>query len=291
MLGLQYKLVYKRGLDNKVADALSRNQHPEQLGVISFSTPRWLESIIEGYLKDPKTKELLSELSVTGSNEKGFSLVDGVIRYKSRIWLGNHSEAHRAVMLALHSSGLGGHSGITATYQKVKSLFAWPHMKQDIITFVNSCQVCSQAKPEHYKLPGLQHLPVPHQAWHTICLYFIEGLPKSKSFDTRASSPASLSGLPLGLFLHFTAALSPFPRLARTVAVARQARRVGGPHRGGGPTAVVGRRLRHGEGGHGLGGERTRGMGCGGEVTQLCVVPCTRRKMGFVVGSSVGDRF
>lgn len=144
-----------------------------------------METIVEGYLQDPKTKELLTELSVTGSNDKGFTLVDGVIRYKSKIWLGSHTEAHKVVMLALHSSGLGGHSGITTTLHKVKSMFAWPHMKQDITDFVNSCQVCNQAKPEHCKLPGLlQPLPIPPQAWHTICLDFIEGLPKSKVFDT-----------------------------------------------------------------------------------------------------------
>jgi len=58
-------------------------------------------------------------------------------------------------------------------------------MKQDIKNYVSSCQICSQAKPEHCKLPGLlQPLPVPPQAWHTVCLDFIEGLPKSKSFDT-----------------------------------------------------------------------------------------------------------
>jgi len=49
----------------------------------------------------------------------------------------------------------------------------------------DSCQICSQAKTEHCKLPGLlQPLTVPPQAWHTVCLDFIEGLPKSKGFDT-----------------------------------------------------------------------------------------------------------
>jgi len=111
--------------------------------------------------------------------------VDGIIKYKGKIWLGNHKEAHQAVLLALHASGLGGNSGITATYHKVKALFYWPNMKQDIRDYISKCQVCSQAKSEHCRLPGLLHpLPVPSQAWHTISLDFIEGLPKSKSYDT-----------------------------------------------------------------------------------------------------------
>jgi len=124
LLGLQYKILYKKGLENKVADALSRQAEPGTVAAISTSTPRWLEIIVEGYTKDDQTKQLLTELIITGSNDKGFSLFDGLIKYKNRIWLGNHTEAHRVVLLALHSSGLGGHSGITATYHKVRALFA-----------------------------------------------------------------------------------------------------------------------------------------------------------------------
>ncbi|CAO2206554.1 unnamed protein product [Urochloa humidicola] len=185
LLGLQYKICYKKGLENRAADALSRQSHSVEVMALSTSIPKWLETVIEGYQSDPKSKELLTELSLTGSNEKGYTLVDGVIRYKGRIWLGNHKEAHQAILLALHSSGVGGHSGITATYHKIKNLFAWPGMKEDIKNYVQACQVCSQAKPEHCKLPGLlQPLPIPPQAWHTVSLDFIDGLPKSKNFDT-----------------------------------------------------------------------------------------------------------
>ena len=89
------------------------------------------------------------------------------------------------MLLALHSSGLGGHSGITATYQKIKSLFAWPHMKHDIRKYIDACNICQQAKVEHTKTPGtLQPLPIPTHAWTIISLDFVEGLPKSQKFDT-----------------------------------------------------------------------------------------------------------
>lgn len=185
LLGLQYKIIHKKGLDNPAADALSRQPATPTLLAISSTTPRWLEIIVEGYQADDQSKQLLAKLTLTGSNEKGFSLVDGIIRYKGRIWLGSHKEAHNAILLALHSSGLGDHSGITATYQKIKALFAWPHMKQDVKDYISACEVCAQAKPEHNRLPGLlQPLPIPEFAWHTISLDFIEGLPKSKTYDT-----------------------------------------------------------------------------------------------------------
>lgn len=81
LLGLQYKILYKKGLDNKAADALSRQAKPVTLQAISASVPRWLEIIVEGYSQDPETKQLLTKLSLTGSNDKGYTLSDGRIRY------------------------------------------------------------------------------------------------------------------------------------------------------------------------------------------------------------------
>ena len=139
LLGLQYKLVYKKGPDNKAADALSRQSTTETVHAISVSTPKWLEIIVEGYQQDPQAKQLLTELSVVPNNAKGYELVDGIIKYKGKIWMANHKEAHQAVLLALHASGLGAHSCITATYHKVKALFYWPNMKQDIQDYIAKC--------------------------------------------------------------------------------------------------------------------------------------------------------
>jgi hypothetical protein len=35
LLGLRYKIVYRKGTENQAADALSRRDHPEQLSVVS----------------------------------------------------------------------------------------------------------------------------------------------------------------------------------------------------------------------------------------------------------------
>lgn len=50
------------------------------------------------------------------------------------------------------------------TYNKIKALFAWPNLKEDVKNYVAKC-VCQQAKLVHSTLPGLlQPLPVPQQA-------------------------------------------------------------------------------------------------------------------------------
>jgi hypothetical protein len=92
--------------------------------------------------------------------------------------------AQQHILQSLHASGIGGHSGVLATYQRAKRMFAWPNMKQTVTTFVSTCTTCQQAKSEHVKLPGfLQPLPTPPFPWHTVSLDFVEGLPKSQGFD------------------------------------------------------------------------------------------------------------
>jgi hypothetical protein len=91
---------------------------------------------VNGYVTDTQATRLLTELAITGHNAHGYTIQVGVIRYKGRIWLGAHKEDHRAVLLDLHNSSLGGHSGIQRTYSKVKKLLYWPNMKNYIIQYV-----------------------------------------------------------------------------------------------------------------------------------------------------------
>lgn len=180
LMDLSFKIQYKKGSTNAAADALSRCQHVSTDHVLSISscTPSWLGNLQDSYTKDPDTTKLLAESAITTNNDAGFSLQQGIIRYKGHIWIGNNKLAQNHILQALHVSGIGGHSGIQVTYQRVKSLFAWPKMKQDVTHFVQSCATCQQAKAEHVKLPGLlQPLAMPDRAWKVVNLDFIEGLP------------------------------------------------------------------------------------------------------------------
>lgn len=80
----------------------------------------------------------------------------------------------------MHQSFYGGHSSILGTYIRLKRVFYWPKMKADIIKWVQSCEICARAKPDHGPYPGLlQPLPIPSRAWSHISMDFVEGLPKS----------------------------------------------------------------------------------------------------------------
>jgi hypothetical protein len=80
LLGLQYKVIYKKGILNKPANALSRQDHQEDLTTISISKPTWMETVIEGYHSDAMAQALLTELALIDKNDKGYELVDGIIK-------------------------------------------------------------------------------------------------------------------------------------------------------------------------------------------------------------------
>jgi hypothetical protein len=188
LLGLQFKILYKKGTENSAADALSRlpsvSTHcSQEFYALSTSQAVWLQELTSTYVTHPATAELLASLTIS-SPQGHFSLHNGVIRYKSRIWVASAPSLQTKIIQAFHSSAIGGHSGFLVTYMKIKKLFAWPAMKQMVHQAVTECLICQQAKCERVKYPGLlQPLPVPAHAWQVVSIDFIEGLPKSKGCD------------------------------------------------------------------------------------------------------------
>lgn len=87
LLGLQYQVVYKKGVENKAADALSRKvveKHGELI-VVSTCVLTWLQELAEGYKHDVQTSRVLSELGMGTSNHPKFQMKDGSLRYAGRI--------------------------------------------------------------------------------------------------------------------------------------------------------------------------------------------------------------
>lgn len=174
------------GSTNNAVDALSRREDENvgQLSAISASTPMWLHQIAKGYEQDSFSSQLLAQLAIDAAAREHYSLKDGLIRYKGRIWVGDNSKLQKQLIHELHSNPVGGHSGFPVTYRRIKHLFAWQGMKKQIQDQLKQCQICLQAKPERVKYPGLlQPLPVSPGAWQVITLDFIEGLPHSHKYN------------------------------------------------------------------------------------------------------------
>ena len=116
LMGYQYKICYKKGDTNKAADALSRATHATSvLSAISVAQPVWLQSLQDSYADNSDSQQVLSSLSLQ-SPQGHFSLQQGIIKYKSAIWLGHSEQLQQKVVHQFHASSLGGHSGFLVTY-------------------------------------------------------------------------------------------------------------------------------------------------------------------------------
>lgn len=115
-----------------VIDALSRVAHMLVVQAVSSVQPAWIQEVLNSYATNPKAQQLLQRLAVSSPDTVGFSLDKGLIRHNNTIWIGQNSALQTKLIAAFHSSAIGGHSGVAATYYKLNKHFAWKRMKQDV---------------------------------------------------------------------------------------------------------------------------------------------------------------
>jgi hypothetical protein len=139
-----------------VAGALSRlsepSSHQEEasISLISFPTPAWVSNLKSSYLADPQTMALLQSLQQGDSGPKGFSLQQGIIIRKGRLWLLKHSPFQHQVLEFIHSNLPAGHSRYHNIVHEAKANFYWPGIHKDIKQFVRECPICQENKHETY---------------------------------------------------------------------------------------------------------------------------------------------
>ncbi|XP_060210958.1 uncharacterized protein LOC132637972 [Lycium barbarum] len=111
LIGLSYEIRYKKGVENLVADALSRrNETTEQahFHVITQVLACWIEEVLNSYKEDQNITQAISAISVDPNNNQNLSLQQGLLRYKGKVWVGNHGELRQQLVRTIHTSGLGG---------------------------------------------------------------------------------------------------------------------------------------------------------------------------------------
>ena len=92
LLGLRYRIVYKKGLENGAADALSRQSPVDmvEISALSVSIPAWLQEVPLGYATDSDTQRILTSLLNNGKHHAHYELQSNILYFKKRIWIGNN---------------------------------------------------------------------------------------------------------------------------------------------------------------------------------------------------------
>jgi hypothetical protein len=124
---------------------------------------------------------LIQRLQQDSSASDTFTWKNDSLWYKDRLYLCKNSQLKQKVLLELHTSPVGGHSGFLKTYNRVKKDFFRDGLNTNVQRFVAECLVCQQNKVETINTLGiLQPLSIPSQCWEEVSMDFITGLPKSK---------------------------------------------------------------------------------------------------------------
>ncbi|GJV35069.1 putative mitochondrial protein [Tanacetum coccineum] len=157
LMGFDYEVQYKKGVDNAVADALSRVQNEGQLmSTMVMTVPTELfTKIVASWTSDESIQTLLQSLQSGKTTRKHYSWSNG---YGRSFWgKSNHSQDEFYALLE--------------GYEK------------DIKKFVHECINCQRNKPDLAAYPGLlQPLPIPNRIWESISMDFIKALPKSQGY-------------------------------------------------------------------------------------------------------------
>ncbi|GKA86442.1 retrotransposon-related protein [Tanacetum coccineum] len=185
LLGYDYEIIYKKGSENLVADALSRTSSPSlQTMVITDISNDLLQRIQASWEGDPSIQQIINQIKdgpVAGSK---FTWQSDQLRRNGKLVIGENDNLRQKLLKFYHDEPMGGHSGVEASYKRLKVVFYWKGMKKSVREHVRVCTIYQCHKPDLAPYPGLlQPLPIPTKIWIDISMDFIEGLPSSHFID------------------------------------------------------------------------------------------------------------
>ncbi|GKV03596.1 hypothetical protein SLEP1_g15871 [Rubroshorea leprosula] len=167
-------LKYKSGVQNRVADALSRRHAlltSLQMKVIGF------EVIKELYEDDPDFSNIWQ-----ATPNQAFQQYH---RQQDYLFKGNrlcvpHCSLRDSIIWEAHNGGLASHFGRDKTLALVKESFYWPKLEQNVIRHIQRCKVCHQAKTINQNIGLYLPLPIPTSPWEDVSMDFVLGLPRTQ---------------------------------------------------------------------------------------------------------------
>lgn len=87
LTGMHFKVIYKKGKENVVVDALSRVNHLRTVSTVLVTQPIWIQEVLNSYTTYLVAQALLEKLSVYSPDDQGFSLSQGLIRHHNKLWI------------------------------------------------------------------------------------------------------------------------------------------------------------------------------------------------------------
>lgn len=141
-------------------------------------------SIYERIRKSARQRDEIVVKELASKNKDWVERDDGVVEWKSRIYVPKHRLLRQDLLMMYHDAPLAGHPGQHKTLELITRDYWWPGISRDVKKYVNGCALCQQNKPLHRpgKVPLSPH-DVPSAPWESVSMDLIGPLPESKGMD------------------------------------------------------------------------------------------------------------
>ena len=179
-----FEVRYCKGVDNKVADCLSRLNFVDVMDGELFISEN---EVVDCQKYDCETQSLIKCLNnneKTKPNEISENLwkLRDILIVKDSILCTNNDKLfipfrmRRKVLTVGH----GSHLGINLTLGRLRMKFFWPGMKKSIFDFVKGCRTCSLVRPKF--IPARSTPILTKSAMEVVACDFVGPLPSSQGF-------------------------------------------------------------------------------------------------------------
>jgi transposase InsO family protein len=187
----KFRVKHMRGVDNVVADALSRvfegacAEAPEMAcATLLESLPLVYSSLEEHQKEDSLCKDLREKIQNGQGGVDNFQVHNGLVCYRPK-----RAGRRRWVVLAslkqllfkyFHDAVLSGHLGARKTLQRIATNFWWPRMRAEIFAYVRKCELCQRAKPAQNTRVGLHSADPSSRPMERLFIDFVGPLVRTK---------------------------------------------------------------------------------------------------------------
>lgn len=167
LLSYAYKIFYKPGKANKVADALLWQDFPNPPQLLILSVP------VYDFLHQRHTKNqncLICRKSYSDPHPI-YKSINGIKNRNHRPTLKSQSSFKQTFWQELHRTPPGRYSRMERTYRCLSANIFLENMKEDVIDYIAAYQICQQCKTLPKQPADLtQPIPFPSTIWEDISM-------------------------------------------------------------------------------------------------------------------------
>ena len=211
-----FKVEYKPGKENILADALSRRPDLEtavqsvrangvddsaiDLNTVSVTvlTNNLSEELKLAYKVDDFCSAMIAHLQDPAApapanilaQASRFSFSEGLLWHQvspgdvMTTVVPNDDSLRERILREFHDVPYAGHLGREKTYVAVSRHFWWKHLIKWVTTYVKTCEVCQRVKPAPSTQAPLRPLPIPSECWQSMTMDFAFGYPPDRHGNT-----------------------------------------------------------------------------------------------------------